>query len=48
MNRQLSRKITENETPLDLASDLVHYGLINEVDVQKVATKIEESMKAPA
>lgn len=48
MNRQLSRKITDGETPLSLATDLVHHGLINEIDVQKVATKIEESMKAPA
>jgi len=46
MNRQLSKKINENDNPLDLATDLVHHGLINEVDVQKVAAKIEESLKA--
>ena len=46
MNRQLSRKIADNENPLELANDLVHHGLISELDAQKVASKIEESMKA--
>lgn len=31
MNRQLSRKITDNENPMELANDLVHHGLISEV-----------------
>jgi len=46
MNRQLSRKIADDENPLELANDLVHHGLISELDAQKVATKIEESLKA--
>lgn len=48
MNRQLSRKIANDENPLELANDLVTYGLISELDAQKVATKIEESIKAAA
>lgn len=48
MNRQLSRKIADNENALELANDLVTHGLISEVDAQKVATKIEESIKAAA
>lgn len=38
MNRQLSRKITENETPLELATDLVHHGLISEVRLHFLAS----------
>lgn len=48
MNRQLSRKIANDEDALLLANDLVHHGLISEADVQKVAAKIEESIKAAA
>jgi len=48
MNRQLSRKIANDEDALQLANDLVHHGLISEADAQKVATKIEESIKAAA
>lgn len=48
MNRQLSRKIADNENALELANDLVTHGLISEVDAQKVASKIEESIKAAA
>lgn len=47
MNRQLSCNISGNDTPLTLATDLVHHGLISEADIQKVAAKIEDSMKAP-
>ena len=31
MNRQLSCKVSQNETSMDLACELVKYGLINEV-----------------
>ncbi|XP_057292067.1 nuclear receptor-binding protein-like isoform X2 [Hydractinia symbiolongicarpus] len=48
MNRQLSCKVGENETPMDLAMELVSYGLISEADREKVANKIDEALKAPA
>lgn len=31
MNRQLNCKVTENESAIDLANELVRYGLVNEV-----------------
>ena len=31
MNRQLNCKVQENETAVDLANELVRYGLVNEV-----------------
>lgn len=31
MNRQLSCKVGDGETSLDLANELVHYGLVSEV-----------------
>lgn len=34
MNRQLSCKVGENETPMDLAMELVSYGLISEVRIK--------------
>ncbi|XP_047139568.1 nuclear receptor-binding protein isoform X1 [Hydra vulgaris] len=44
MNRQLSCKVSQNETSMDLACELVKYGLINENDCDQVANKIEECL----
>lgn len=48
MNRQLSCKVQENETAIDLANELVRYGLVNELDRDKVASKIDEHLQAPS
>lgn len=44
MNRQLSCKVGDGETSLDLANELVHYGLVSEADRDKVANKIDEHL----
>lgn len=45
MNRQLSCSVSEDETGVDLANELVEYGLISEVDRDKVAEKINEHLE---
>lgn len=47
MNRQLTRNVPENETGVDLADELVRYGLVSEVDREKVANKIDEYLHIP-
>jgi len=47
MNRQLTRTVPENETGIDLADELVKYGLVSEVDREKVANKIDEYLSMP-
>jgi len=48
MNRQLSCTVGENETALDLANELVQFGLINELDRDIVTAKINENLTVPA
>ena len=36
VNRQMSCTVGENETSMDLANELVHYGLISEVILEKL------------
>ena len=36
MNRQMSCTVGENETSMDLANELVHYGLISEVTSERL------------
>ena len=36
VNRQMSCTVGENETSMDLASELVHYGLISEVILERL------------
>lgn len=47
MNRQLTCIISEAETPAPtaLAQELVHYGFINEIDRDKIASLIEVAMQ---
>ncbi|KAB0794422.1 hypothetical protein PPYR_11261 [Photinus pyralis] len=47
MNRQLTCIISEAETPTPtaLAQELVHYGFINEIDRDKIASLIEVAMQ---
>ncbi|XP_045475488.1 nuclear receptor-binding protein homolog isoform X2 [Harmonia axyridis] len=45
MNRQLTSCISPSDNPKELAQELVHYGFINEVDRDKIASLIEESMQ---
>lgn len=47
MNRQLTCIISEAETPTStaLAQELVHYGFINEIDRDKIASLIEVAMQ---
>ncbi|CAG9861891.1 unnamed protein product [Phyllotreta striolata] len=45
MNRQLTSCISPGENPRNIAEELVHYGFINEVDREKVANLIEESLQ---
>ncbi|XP_044753235.1 nuclear receptor-binding protein homolog isoform X2 [Coccinella septempunctata] len=45
MNRQLTSCISPSDSPKELAQELVHYGFINEVDRDKIASLIEESMQ---
>ncbi|CAH1963681.1 unnamed protein product [Acanthoscelides obtectus] len=44
MNRQLTSCISPGDNPMVLAQELVHYGFINEVDRDKIAALIEESI----
>jgi len=44
MNRQLNCCVAEDETGVDLADELVHFGLISELDRDKVAGKINEHL----
>nr|XP_023028008.1 nuclear receptor-binding protein homolog [Leptinotarsa decemlineata] len=44
MNRQLTSCISPGDSPRLLAQELVHYGFINEVDREKIANLIEESL----
>ncbi|KAG5900512.1 hypothetical protein JTB14_010922 [Gonioctena quinquepunctata] len=44
MNRQLTSCISPGDNPRILAQELVHYGFINEVDREKIANLIEESL----
>ncbi|XP_066155220.1 nuclear receptor-binding protein homolog isoform X1 [Euwallacea fornicatus] len=45
MNRQLTSCVSPGDSPKVLAQELVHYGFVNEVDRDKIATLIEESIK---
>ena len=36
VNRQMSCTVGENETSMDLANELVHYGLISEVILERL------------
>jgi nuclear receptor-binding protein len=47
MNRQLTRTVPESETGIDLADELVKYGLVSELDREKVASKIDEYLLMP-
>lgn len=47
MNRELRCSVSENERGIDLANELVEYGLISEVDRDKVAKKIDEHLDMP-
>jgi len=47
MNRQLNCSVAEDETGVDLADELVHFGLISELDRDKVAGKINEHLDLP-
>lgn len=38
VNRQMSCTVGENETSMDLANELVHYGLISEVILERLFT----------
>nr|CAI5819733.1 unnamed protein product [Callosobruchus analis] len=44
MNRQLTSCISPGDNPQVLAQELVHYGFINEIDRDKIASLIEESI----
>ncbi|CAG2055458.1 unnamed protein product [Timema podura] len=46
MNRQLTCIVSEMDTSLLLAQELVSYGFINEVDRERVATLIEETLRS--
>lgn len=45
MNRHLTSCISPGDNPKVLAQELVHYGFINEVDRDKIASLIEESLQ---
>ncbi|CAG9829842.1 unnamed protein product [Diabrotica balteata] len=45
MNRQLTSYISPGDNPKVLAQELVHYGFINEIDRDKIANLIEESLQ---
>jgi len=47
MNRKLSCSVSEDETGIDLANELVEYGLISEIDRDKVANMIDEHLEIP-
>ncbi|XP_019762933.2 nuclear receptor-binding protein homolog isoform X2 [Dendroctonus ponderosae] len=44
MNRQLTSCISPSDNPKVLAQELVHYGFVNEVDRDKIASLIEEAL----
>ncbi|XP_060528183.1 nuclear receptor-binding protein homolog isoform X2 [Cylas formicarius] len=46
MNRQLTSSISPSDNPKVLAQELVHYGFVNEVDRDKIATLIEETLQS--
>ncbi|XP_050310147.1 nuclear receptor-binding protein homolog isoform X2 [Anthonomus grandis grandis] len=46
MNRQLTSCISPGDNPKVLAQELVHYGFVNEVDRDKIAALIEESLQS--
>ncbi|XP_014780136.1 nuclear receptor-binding protein isoform X11 [Octopus bimaculoides] len=45
MNRQLQCEISQEDNASTLAEELVHYGFINELDKDKVATLIEQHLR---
>ncbi|CAG9819456.1 unnamed protein product [Phaedon cochleariae] len=45
MNRQLTSCISPGDNPQLLAEELVHYGFINEIDREKIANLIEDSLQ---
>ncbi|XP_019866624.1 nuclear receptor-binding protein homolog isoform X1 [Aethina tumida] len=45
MNRQLTSSISAGDNPKELAQELVHYGFINEIDRDKIASLIEEALQ---
>ncbi|GIY01631.1 nuclear receptor-binding protein [Caerostris extrusa] len=44
MNRQLSCEVSEKDTPIELAEELVYNGFINEADRDMVATLISDTL----
>uniref|UniRef100_A0ABD2X2N0 Nuclear receptor-binding protein homolog n=1 Tax=Trichogramma kaykai TaxID=54128 RepID=A0ABD2X2N0_9HYME len=44
MNRQLTCPVSENDTPLLLAQELVNFGFINEIDRDMLANLIDEAL----
>lgn len=46
MNRTLTCKVKEGEKGIELAQELVFYGLINESDTEKIASSIDERLRA--
>ncbi|XP_035718360.1 nuclear receptor-binding protein homolog isoform X1 [Vespa mandarinia] len=46
MNRQLTCPVTQSDTSLILAQELVHFGFINENDRDKIANLIEEALRS--
>lgn len=48
MNRQLIKNISEKQNGMELAMDLVYYGLINKNDQSKVATIIQNGIDNPS
>lgn len=45
MNRQLTSCISPGDNPKVLAQELVHYGFVNEIDRDKIAALIEETLQ---
>ncbi|XP_023245562.1 nuclear receptor-binding protein homolog isoform X2 [Copidosoma floridanum] len=46
MNRQLTCPVTEADTSMSLAQELVYYGFINENDRDKIANLIDEALRS--
>ncbi|XP_062618037.1 nuclear receptor-binding protein-like isoform X2 [Saccostrea cucullata] len=45
MNRQLTAEVNDEDTPENLAQELVHYGFINQNDRDSITKLIEESIR---
>lgn len=46
MNRQLTCLVSEIDTSLLLAQELVHFGFINEADREKISNLIEDTLQS--